>query len=117
MTSQSARLALIICLALGAGLGNALAIECPLPQPIEGPTTRPVNAELERQQSAPDVYGNAPQLFAAMRALYPKAPSAAIVNYLIASFCPIVNATPGIGEDLKAARLKSFADAVAAAAY
>jgi hypothetical protein len=117
MKCQISRLALIVCLAFGFGLASAHAIECASPQPIEGSKPTPVSAELERQLSAPDVYSNIPELFAAVRALYPKASSPAIVNYLIASFCPIVNATPGIGEDLKTARLKSFANGVVAAAY
>ena len=117
MTSCNGRLALIVCMALGFGGGNARAIECPSPQAIEGSKPTPVSAELERQLSAPDVYSHIPELFAAVRALYPKATSPIIVNYLVAAFCPIVNATPDIGEDLKTARLKSFADGVVAAAY
>lgn len=116
-TSQSTRLAQIVCLTLGLGFANAYAIECPAPQAIEGSTPTPVSPELQKQLSAPDVYGNARELFAAVRTLYPKAPSTQIVNYLIAAFCPIVNATPDIGEDLKTARLKSFANGIVAAAY
>jgi hypothetical protein len=111
------RLALVACLAFALGARIAQAIECPAPQPIDGSAPPPVSAEFKRQLSAPDVYDHIPELFAGMRALYPKAPSRAIVNYLIAVFCPIVNATPGIGEDLKAARVGSFSNGVIAAAY
>ena len=113
----SQRLAQIACVTIALGCGIAQAVECPTPQSLDGSGQTPVSAELTQKLAAPDVYGNAPELFAAVQALYPKASKLAIANYLIAAFCPIVNATPDIGEDLKAARVKSFANGVIAAAY
>jgi hypothetical protein len=114
---RSKRLAQIACVTIGLGCGIAQAVECPTPQSLDGSAPTPVSAELKQKLSAPDVYGNARELFAALQALYPKASKPAITNYLIAAFCPVVNATPDIGEDLKKARVTSFANAVIAAAY
>ena len=113
----SKRLAWLACVSIGLGCGMAQAVECPAPQSLDGSAPTPVSAELKQKLSAPDVYGNGPELLAAVQALYPKATKLAAANYLIAAFCPIVNATPDIGEDLKKARLTSFANGVIAAAY
>jgi hypothetical protein len=111
------RLATMICVTLGLGCGMAQAVECATPQSLDGAAPTPVSAELKQKLSAPDVYDKIPDLFAAVRALYPKASKPDVANYLIAAFCPIVNATPDIGEVLKKARIQSFANGVIAAAY
>ena len=115
--SGSKRLAWVAFVSIVLGCGIAQAVECPTPQSLDGSAPTPLNPELKQKLSAPDVYGNASELLAAVKALYPTAPKLAIANYLIAAFCPIVNATPDIGEDLKKARVTSFANSVIAAAY
>ncbi len=115
--SNNVRLAMLVGFCAGLGLESAYALDCPAPLPIDGSAIPTVSPEIQQKLSSPDVYDRIPEIFAAMRALYPNASKTAIANYLIASFCPIVNARPGVIEDLKRARLGSFADGVVAAAY
>jgi hypothetical protein len=90
----------------------ALALECPAPESgaVAG-SIRESQATIDRLAAllaTGDVANRVPELVADLRARHPTAGGAAIANYLISAYCPVVNRMTGLGEAEKQQRLSSF---------
>lgn len=98
---------LALCLAT-----PALALNCPAPETgAAAGSIRESQAAIDRLSAllaTGDVANRVPELVADMRTRHPTAGGAAIANYLITAYCPVVNRLTGLGEAEKQQRLSSF---------
>lgn len=97
-------------------IGPAYALDCPTPQsnnPIGVDPAATKVVDLLKTSTA----ANVPNIVSLLRSLYPNLQPADLVNHLIAAYCPIVNARPGISDAEKSAALEAFAQAVTRAAF
>jgi len=103
---------LIAALAACGAAAPASALECPDP---EGVASRSVlqqtPAEIEatgKRLASGDPEKATPAVVADLRARYPKADAADLVNYVITAYCPVINAYPTLSEAEKKARMDAF---------
>jgi len=106
---------LVAGLALGSGLTGASALECPKLQALSGSdATLP---DLTQQLSSKDVLSQVPGILGSLKEKYPGVSKPMLVNYLIAAYCPVVNAETGLSDEEKMARVREFADKAISLAY
>lgn len=109
-----------ICIILIAVCTPALALECPLPQPISKngvlQETKAQIAEWAPVFQGDDVLARTPAIVAQFRALYPDSKSPETVNFLMGAYCPIVLAKP-TDEKTKEGMMNAFAAAVMQVIY
>ncbi len=100
-------------IALVAALaGPALALECPMPQPLTRPgilqETPARIAALSNRLASGDLGNVIPVIVADLRARYPSIENAEIINYLMAAYCPIVARFSGLSDQQKQAQMDQF---------
>lgn len=100
--------------ALLASAPLALALECSKPEPLDATQKAP---DLAVQLASPQILAQVPGIYGALRAQFPKASKAQIVDYLVTSYCPVVKAQSGLSAQEQDAKVKSFADAAVNAAF
>ncbi len=96
------------------GCGDTAAFVCPLPQkgaPEVLPESEDKIKELSGLLAGGDLDNRIHLIIADLRRRYPNADSAAIVNYLVTAYCPVVNAE-GIGDDEKTQKVDNFSSQV-----
>jgi len=110
---RAAGIALLVLAACLAPAVPAHALECPVPQPLKRPgvlqETQAQIAAVAKQLAAGDASDRVPTIIADLRARYPTAENAEIINYLLTAYCPVVAALPGLNESQKQAQVQSFA--------
>ena len=116
-----------IAAAIGlACLGFALpaaaqSIECPIPQPRQGPgilKESPAKiAEIGTLLASGDSGNRAPEVVADLRKRYPGASNAEIENYLITAYCPVAAKLDGLSVAERKAKLNQFAHQASVAVY
>lgn len=104
---------LAVGLTLGLGLSAARALECPAP-PKLADAAQP---DLTGQLSSKDVLAQVPGIIGSLHQQFPRVGAPQLVNFLIATYCPIVKDDASLSEDEKQARIREFADRVVANAY
>jgi hypothetical protein len=106
----TALLVLVACLAPAV---PAQALDCPVAQPLKRPgvlqETPAQIAAVGKQLAAGDASDRVPAIVADLRARYPTAENAELVNYILTAYCPVVAALPGLNESQKRAQVESFA--------
>jgi hypothetical protein len=111
---------LITSLFVGMGLVSTMtgvwAIECPTLQPLGGEEAG-APADMTRQLAANDVLTQIPGIMGHLRQKFPDAGKPALVNYLIAAYCPVVAGQADLNEQEKVAKVREFANAVIANEY
>ena len=99
---------------------SAVALECPRPQSVAKPGVleepEATIAAMAPALSGPDAARRAPELVARVRARYPTAQPAEIVNFLITAYCPVAVAQ-GRDDAASLALVEAFAGAVTQALY
>ncbi|WP_294536335.1 hypothetical protein [uncultured Rhodoblastus sp.] len=110
---------LMTSLFVGMGLGltvtSVRAIECPILKPFGGEAGVP--ADLTRQLATSDVLTQIPGILGHFREQYPDAGKPALVDYLIAAYCPVIAGRADLSEQEKVGKVREFADAVIAIEY
>ena len=112
------RLSIILAsavMALGVGACGAMAdFVCPLPQkgaPGVLPESPEKIKELSGLLGSGDLDNRIHLIIADLHRQYPKADMAAIVNYLVTAYCPVVDAEE-IGDDAKTEKVNAFSSEV-----
>jgi hypothetical protein len=100
--------------ALGlAAAGPALALECPVPQPLTRPgilQETPAQKAYVSTLLASDETGSQIRVVVTdLRARYPGVENAELINYLTAAYCSGVAQLSGLGEQEMQARMDRFA--------
>ena len=102
-------------------LRNAMALECPVPQPPGAPgaiqETPSQIAELSAVLASGDLGNRIPVFVHALRDRHPDVPAGELVNYLVTAYCPVVNGQKGLSTAGKQARLSDFVSKAIRAAY
>ncbi|WP_296708024.1 hypothetical protein [Rhodoblastus sp.] len=106
---------LVAGFALGAGLTGASALECPKLQSPGGAGA--ASPDLTAQLSSKDALAQIPGIFASLQQQFPGVSKPILVDYLIASYCPVVKANTSLSDEEKMARVKEFADRVVSKAF
>ena len=106
---------LVAGLALGTGPTGFSALECPqasgsLRQRC-GPS-RPDPAIVVERRAA-----QVPGILGSLKEKYPGVSKPMLVNFLIAAYCPVVNAETSLSDEEKMARVREFADKAISLAY
>lgn len=102
-----------IAMAVGA-TGAGAAFVCPLPQkgaPGVLPESEDKIKELSGLLASGDLDNRINLIIADLRRQYPKADNAAIVNYLVTGYCPVVDAED-IGDQEKTQKVNDFSGEV-----
>ena len=93
-------------------IGSAFALDCPDPQSIASrgvlQETPADIAATGKILSSGDPEKKTVGVIADLRARYPKADGAEIVNYVITAYCPVINALTTLSEAEKKARMDAF---------
>ncbi len=75
----------------------------------------PVRTMLAQRRALQDRGGSAlPQLVYQLRANHPRSPNGEITNYLLALYCPIIDAESGLTKSEKTRKMNQFANEVRA---
>lgn len=106
---------LVAGLALGAGLTGASALECPKLQSPGGAGA--ASPDLTAQLSAKDPLAQIPGILGSLKEQFPGVSKPILVDFLIASYCPVVKANTSLSDEEKMARVKEFADRVVSKAF
>lgn len=96
------------------GASFAQALDCPKPQPLDASGKAPA---LAADLGSPQILNQIPGLLAALHSQFPSASKPQLVDYLVASYCPVVKADGKLSAQEQDAKVKLFADAAVAAAY
>jgi hypothetical protein len=103
----------VMMLSVGASGANAEFV-CPLPQkgaPGVLPESEAKIKELSGLLSSGDLDNRIHLIITNLRRDFPKADDAAIVNYLVTAYCPVVDAE-SIGDDAKTEKVNGFSSEV-----
>jgi len=96
------------------GCGDTATFECPLPQKGASevlPESPEKIKELSGLLASGDMGNRIHLIIADLRRKYPKADMAAIVNYLVTAYCPVVDAEE-IGDEAKTEKVNAFSSEV-----
>jgi hypothetical protein len=100
-----------------AAAGPALALECPVPQPLTRPgvlrETPAQIADVSSLLATGDTGNRIRMVVTDLRARYPGVQNAELINYLMAAYCPGVAQLSGPGEQEKQARMDRFVSQLA----
>lgn len=107
--AQRGLFAMLVAMSLAS---PALALDCPAPETgaVAG-SIRESQLAIDRLAgllASGDVANRVPELVADLRSRHPTASGAAIANYLVTAYCPVVNRLAGLGEAEKRQRLSAF---------
>ena len=107
---------LLLALSLGAAfafLAAARSWECPTPQDVSGPgVLRETPAQIQRTANllaSGDAGNRVPEIVADLRKRHPGVRNAALVNYLVTAYCPVVTRLSGLSDAEKRSRVDRFA--------
>ena len=98
-----------------------LALECRVPQPAGAPGTIEMTPaeinDMAKIFASGDPVARISDILHALRSRHPNMSSGELVNYLVAAYCPVLNALTGLSEGEKQVRMDIFASQAAWAAY
>ena len=101
-----------VCASLLSMPTQALALECPMPQPLTRPgilkETPAQTTELANLLASGDDDNRIHVVIHDLRTRYPGIENAEIVNYLMAAYCPTVAQLTGLGPQEQQARTDRF---------
>ncbi len=104
-----------------AGTSGAQTLDCPMPQPVNGPgilkESRVQISETGSFLASGDSVNRAPEVVADLRKRYPGVSDAEIENYLVAAYCPVVAKLNGLSVAERKARIDRFAHQASVAVY
>ncbi len=105
-------LGLVLMSAATLWAAQAMAFECPTPQPLSHPgilrETSAQTRQLEAVLADGDASNHIPIIIDDLRRRYPAVQNAEIRNYLITAYCPAVAQLSGLNDATKRARISQF---------
>jgi hypothetical protein len=120
MTDRLVSVALLLGLLI-APVASAAAMQCPAPQPMNGPgVLKETPAQVERVShllATGDDDNRIHTIVNDLRDRYPNVQNVEIINYLVTAYCPIVNHLNGLGDAQKQARMDRFVGQVTRIVY
>jgi len=113
--------ALVFAAVLSAGAPFAVALECPVPQPLSHPgilkETPDRIAQVENLLSSSDDENHVQVVVNDLRQRYPGVENAEIINYLMTAYCRVVAGLSGLDSQEQKARMDRFASQLSQIIY
>lgn len=92
---------------------SAYGFECPTPQassPFVLKETEQQQKQLSRLLVSGDVENRLGEIVADLRKRHPEASRVEVIDYLVGAYCPAVAAMPGVSDEEKTQKVRSFAE-------
>jgi hypothetical protein len=116
-TRAQNRIVAAVFLIIALAAGPASALECPVPQmEASDGTLKETPAAITAASQTLAARGSAaiPGMIYRLRQRFPRSSNAAIMNYMVTAYCPVVNRKTAISENQKKALLTRFESQITA---